>query len=398
MRWRFRHVLVDEAQDLNPIQYRLLELIVGSRRDLYLVGDPAQAIYGFNGSDPTLLSGIADRLPGVEVIRLPTNHRSTPQIVAAGAHVLRAGDASSTAVSPRPDGAAVRVVAADDEAHEASLVATFVRSLDPAPVRAGAVAVLARTNHQLIRLTEVLQTAGVPIRQGRLGPGTPLGAAVRTATALPSATRLREWAHDTLDDDTLDAERRVAAAVLEYLREHPVGDGAGLRWWIATTNPFDEEETLGVELLTFHGAKGREWPTVVVTGVETGLVPHRSATTIAGRIEEARLLHVALDPRHRPPRRHLVATARWLQPAAEPVDHRARRRPGANRPRADRAAQLRPPAGPGDRRAAGVARAGGALAPVCCRPSCARTASWWPSPPPRRCRPRRWPPSPASAC
>ncbi len=65
--------------------------------------------------------------------------------------------------------------------------------------------------------------------------------------------------------------------------------------WIAATNPFsDPGDGVGVELLTFHAAKGREWHTVVVTGVETGLVPHRSATTVEARAEEARLLHVAM--------------------------------------------------------------------------------------------------------
>ena len=125
---------------------------------------------------------------------------------------------------------------------------------------------------------------------------------MRTATAQPSASRLRGWAHDVLDaeadgppDDTEAAERRVAVAVLEFLRDQPFGDGAALRSWIATSDPFTVEGAGGgVELLTFHGAKGREWHTVVVTGVETGSVPHRSATTIAAKAEEARLLHVAI--------------------------------------------------------------------------------------------------------
>lgn len=297
LRWRFRHVLVDEAQDLNPVQYRLLEQLVGTRRDLYLVGDPAQAIYGFNGSDPTLLSGVADRLPGVELVRLPTNHRCTPQIVAAGAHVLRAADASSTAVASRSDGAIVRVVAADDEGHETALVATFLRSLDPGLVQGSAgVAVLARTNQQLRRLDDALVAAGVPVRRRPLADGSPLGRAVRAAAALPSAARLREWAHDTIDDEDEpadSADRQLAPVVLQFLRDHPTGDGASLRSWLAITNPFSDSSA-GVDLLTFHGAKGREWPVVVVTGVETGLVPYRLATTNAARAEEARLLHVAL--------------------------------------------------------------------------------------------------------
>jgi DNA helicase II / ATP-dependent DNA helicase PcrA len=301
VRWRFRHVLVDEAQDLNPVQFRLLELVVGGRDDLYLVGDPAQAIYGFNGSDPTLLTDIAERLPGVEVIRLPTNHRSTPQVVAAGAHVLERSGHETEIASSRPDGEPVTKVEGRDEIHEAAEVARLVRSLDPALVRSSQVAILARTNAQLSRLARAATEAGVALRRIVLQPGSPLANTVRAVTALPSATRLRGWAHDVLDapgdaaDPVESAERRVAAAVLEFLRDQPLGDGAGLRAWIQATEPFSTPgNSGGVELLTFHGAKGREWHTVVVTGVETGLVPHRSATTVAARAEEARLLHVAL--------------------------------------------------------------------------------------------------------
>jgi DNA helicase II / ATP-dependent DNA helicase PcrA len=305
VRWRFRHVLVDEAQDLNPLQYRLLELVVGGRGDLYLVGDPAQAIYAFNGSDPTLLSEIGDRLPGIEIIRLPTNHRSTPQIVAAGGHVLRLSGQEVDERSSRPDGSSVSILATANEIDEATQVAQLLRSIDPDLLRLGHVAVLARTNAQLSRLGKACTDAGVTLRRSALEPGSPLANAVRSVTALPSATRLRGWAHDVLDVDVSapgepadaveTAERRLAAAVLEFLREQPLGDGAALRAWIAGTDPFTTaDDAIGVDLLTFHGAKGREWHTVVVTGVETGLVPHRSATTVAARAEEARLLHVAL--------------------------------------------------------------------------------------------------------
>ena len=90
VRWRFRHVLVDEAQDLNPLQHRFIEQLRLGRDDLFLVGDPAQAIYGFNGADPALLLDVSTRFPGIEIVRLPTNHRSTPQVVDTGAHALRA--------------------------------------------------------------------------------------------------------------------------------------------------------------------------------------------------------------------------------------------------------------------------------------------------------------------
>ena len=304
IRWRFRHVLVDEAQDLNPVQHQLLRQLTSTRRDLFLVGDPAQAIYAFNGSDPTLLTDVDRHLPGIEVIRLSTNRRCSPQIVEAGRHVLAAAGQASDAVSARGDGVPVEVVVGADEEDEAARVAAIVRALPHERVHRGAVAVLARTHEQLKGLRAAFTHARVPIRRVALAPGSTLAATVRTATMLTSAAQLRAWAHDVLDvppdasgspaGDREQAERRVAAVVLDFLREQPLGDGFGLRGWVAATNPFrDPADGEGVELLTFHAAKGREWHTVVVTGVETGLVPHRSAGTVDAKAEEARLLHVA---------------------------------------------------------------------------------------------------------
>ena len=324
VRWRFRHLLVDEAQDLNPLQHAVVDLLRQGRNDLFLVGDPSQAVYGFNGADPSLLVDVETRFPGIEVVRLPVNHRCTPQIVAAGVHVLTATDQASPLVSNRGDGPTVERLAADDEADEARRITQFILRCDPNLVRTGEVAVLARTNAQLGPIADALDTAGLPVRRHATASGTPLQAAVRHVAALGSASRLRGWAHDVLDappvpqslrhraheprrvadartsndnnnddDGDGDPERRVAAAVLDFLREHTFGDGATFRAWVATTNPFDDATTEGVDLLTFHAAKGREWHTVVVTGVESSLVPHKSASTAAAKAEEGRLLYVA---------------------------------------------------------------------------------------------------------
>jgi DNA helicase-2/ATP-dependent DNA helicase PcrA len=320
VRFRYRHVLVDEAQDLNPVQFGLLRALVGDRRDLFLVGDPTQSIYAFNGSDPALLGDVEAHFPGVEIVRLPVNHRSTPAVVDAGMHVLRTSGQAADAVAAREDGPPVAIHAAADPQAEAQLVARLARDLDPGVVRRGDVGVVARTNAQLPALAAALEAAGLPVRRDAITPGSPLAAAVRAATSLPSASRLRAWAHDVTEDVVTEpevghpatataaradsamtetaeqaAQRRVAGAVLEFLRDHPGGDGAALRAWIATTNPFSSGPgDGGIEVLTFHGAKGREWQSVFVTGVETGLVPHRSATTGEAKAEEARLLHVAL--------------------------------------------------------------------------------------------------------
>ncbi len=304
VRWRFRHVLVDEAQDLNPLQHTLVDLLRAGRDDLFLVGDPSQAVYAFNGADPTLLIDVETRFPGVEIVRLPVNHRSTPQVVAAGVQVLTASGQPSPLVSNRADGPTVEQVVADDELDEARRTVQLIVRCDPNLVRTGEVAVLARTNAQLTAFAEALQVAGIAVRRSATASGSPLQAAVRQAAALGSASRLRGWAHDVLDApdspgtgiaaaDEPDPERRVAAAVLEFLREQTLGDGATFRAWVATTNPFDDATTDGVDLLTFHAAKGREWHTVIVTGVESSLMPHKSAGTAAAKAEEARLLYVA---------------------------------------------------------------------------------------------------------
>lgn len=299
--WRFRHVLVDEAQDLNPLQHRLVAALA-EPGDLYLVGDPAQAIYGFNGADPALLVDVETRFPGIEVIRLPANHRSTPQVVAAGVHALARGDGDAPAeqlAATRPDGVAVRVVSHVDEAAEAASVAAAIGAADPALVRTGHVAVLARTHATLEPVRAALGAAGIAIRHAPDGPGSELAPLLRQAYRLGSGRDLREWGHAQLEeaaergDDDDAALPRVGRAVLDFVLEQPGGDGAALRAWVDSTDPFGAS-TAGVELATFHAAKGREWHTVLLVGCETSLVPHRSARTAPARTEEARLFYVAI--------------------------------------------------------------------------------------------------------
>jgi DNA helicase-2/ATP-dependent DNA helicase PcrA len=236
-------------------------------------------------------------------------------------------DQPSPLVSNRADGPLVERLVADDEGDEAKKVAQFILRSDPNLVRTGEIAVLARTNKQLGLFEDALRTLGLPVRRSATASGSPLQVAVRQAAALGSASQLRAWAHDVLDapvvlidptpaetrqyehqtrdtrraasrsdnppDPDADPERRVAAGVLEFLRDQTLGDGAGFRSWVATTNPFQDASTDGVELLTFHASKGREWHTVIVSGVESSLVPHKSATTAATKAEEGRLLYVA---------------------------------------------------------------------------------------------------------
>lgn len=305
-RWRFRHLLVDEAQDLNPLQQNFVDVLRSGVDDLFLVGDPAQSIYGFTGSDPGLLVEVDRRFPGVEVIRLPVNHRCTPQVVGAGVSVLSHAGVDGDLRSGREDGPAIVVERHPDERAEAAAVAAAIARLDPGGLRSGQAAVLARTHHQCKLVEEALRSAGVTVRARGLTADPATRRTLDAARRRQSASALREWAHSVLDEPTTETTgvehggaddvtpAMVAAAALDHLRQQPDGDGTTFAGWLTTEDPFGRRDRDGVEVLTFHAAKGREWHRVWVVGVESGSVPHRSATTRDALAEEARLLYVAI--------------------------------------------------------------------------------------------------------
>ena len=300
-RWRIRHLFVDEAQDLNPLQLEVLELWRGDRDQLTLVGDPSQSIYGFNGSDPTILTNLESRFPGIEVVRLGTNYRCTPQVVAAGLNALTNGGASvPDLVSARPNGSAIRIHGFADEHLEATGIADIIDEIGRERGSWRSTAVLARTNAQLPPIRAALEARGVPARILGAAAADPVQRATREVGDLPSASRIATWsrdARDPSDDDATEditARRTVADAVDEFLRGGG-GDGRAFLAWVRANRPFDVvTDSNVVELLTFHGAKGREWDHVVVAGCEVGLMPHSSAKSDLERAEEIRLAYVAI--------------------------------------------------------------------------------------------------------
>lgn len=294
--WRLRHFFVDEAQDLNPLQLAVIQAWRGDRDDVTVVGDPAQAIYGFNGSDPTILLELEKHFPGVEVVRLDTNYRCTPEIVSAGLRVLQRLDAPLPALrSARSPGRQPLVIEFADEADEASGVAAFVERMRVEQWRD--TAILARTNAQLPALRTALEAAGVPSTLSGSASADPVQRAVREAAERTNRHQLAAWSRDAREpsdesDDDIAARRQVADAVDEFLREGGK-DGLGFSAWARINRPFRRDDD-GVELLTFHAAKGREWSTVVLVGAEGGIVPHSSARTAAEVAEEVRLAYVAI--------------------------------------------------------------------------------------------------------
>ena len=291
-RWRFRHLFVDEAQDMNPLQYRLFDAIRGGRADVFVVGDPMQAIYGWNGADRRLFDRLPDVIRGVTVIRLGRNYRCTPEIVAAARHVGRAG---ADLRSVRAPGAAVVLRGFHDERAEAAGIADLlwrrVAAAESAPWRS--CAVLVRTNAQVQPILDALARADVPVRTARTSRD--LAAAVADVSQHGSRHALAAWATDALLEESSEAQRWVAARVREFLSLDQPGlvDGRTFAAWLRASADVQPEGE-GVEVLTFHSAKGREWDSVVVAGAEVGLLPHASAGTGERAEEETRLAYVAL--------------------------------------------------------------------------------------------------------
>jgi DNA helicase II / ATP-dependent DNA helicase PcrA len=271
IRWRTRHLFVDEMQDVNPAQFRLLTSMLADEPDLFVVGDPNQSVYGFNGADPTLLDRLPEILRGTAVIRLDENHRCTPQVVAVATAVLREGGGFGTGgevVLPRTtrvDGPVPKVVSHQSAEDEAAWVADRAKMSRTPGRRWSSIAVLTRTNAQLAVVQAALDTARVPnqVAGADLGPASDL-----------RGDGDKRGGHDDGDDGDRGRGRG------------PEDDA-----WSLPDAAGDRD---GVVLTTFHRAKGLQWPTVLVLGLGAGLMPIASAQTPAAIDEERRLLYVAL--------------------------------------------------------------------------------------------------------
>ena len=255
VRWRYRHLFVDEMQDVNPAQFRLLGLLCSDDGDLFTVGDPNQAVYGWNGADPSLLADLPALMPGTRVLRLDDNHRSSPQIVRTATAVLEAGESAPRSV--RPDGPVPQIRANDHEDAEADWVAGQVWLSHQPGRRWEHIAVLARTNAQLRLVGAALDRQRIPWRHAGhdLGPASDIDRE-ESGTAEPRLL------HEGRSPTPLDRPDGRSDAVV---------------------------------LSTFHRAKGLQWPAVFVIGLSDAFVPIPTARTPSARAEERRLLYVALS-------------------------------------------------------------------------------------------------------
>ncbi|MFY9931754.1 MAG: ATP-dependent helicase, partial [Streptosporangiaceae bacterium] len=155
----FRYFVVDEYQDVNPLQKLLLDAWLGDRDDLCVVGDPNQVIYSFTGATSSYLTGFTTEFPDATVVRLVRDYRSTPQVVALANQIAQAG---VPLVAQRPPGPPPVLTEFGDDTEEAEGVAVQIQALLARGVTAKEIAVLVRINADTERFEQALATAKVP--------------------------------------------------------------------------------------------------------------------------------------------------------------------------------------------------------------------------------------------
>jgi DNA helicase-2/ATP-dependent DNA helicase PcrA len=322
----FRYFVVDEYQDVNPLQKLLLDAWLGDRDELCVVGDPHQVIYSFTGATPDYLTGFTAEFPGARMVRLVRDYRSTPQVVSVANQLMRSGHAL---VAQRPPGAQPVLTKYRDDADEAAGVAVQIRSLIAAGVPAREIAVLVRINADTERFEQALAQAKVPyvVRGAERFYERPV---VRQALVLFRGAARGEAAGDrtspgdpTSPGDTLPSAVRHVLTGIGFTGSPPAGGGAVRERWeslaaiaqladdLYATRPqaslsdFAAELTQraelghapavqGVTLASMHAAKGLEWDAVLLPGLVEGLMPIVHARTPGAIEEERRLLYVAV--------------------------------------------------------------------------------------------------------
>ncbi|QHF97056.1 ATP-dependent DNA helicase [Streptomyces sp. NHF165] len=335
VRTQYQHFVVDEYQDVSPLQQRLLELWVGDRDSLCVVGDASQTIYSFTGATPDHLLDFRTRHPDATVVKLVRDYRSTPQVVHLANSLLghargRAAEHRLELVSQRDTGPDPVFTEYADEPAEAEGLVRRIRALLASGVPAAQIAVLYRVNAQSELYEQALADAGIPCRLRGAERFFERPEVKEAGVALRGAARA--GANDALLDDAVDLPSQVRAVLTTkgWTPEPPPGAGVARDRWeslaalvrlagdYASAHPratladlvaeLDERAKAqhappveGVTLASLHAAKGLEWDAVFLTGLTDGMLPITYAKTDEQLEEERRLLYVGITRA----RRHL---------------------------------------------------------------------------------------------
>ena len=303
---RYSWFSVDEYQDTNRLQEDLLRLWLGDRRDLCVVGDPDQTIYSFTGASSDYLLTFTDRYADARVVRLSRNYRSTPQVIGLANRLIPGRELRSTGTNgPEPE---LRSFA-DGEDEVAALVGR-IRALDMPLTE---MAILVRTNAQLVGLEAALTAAEIPftVRGVRFFARPDVRAAIRAlrtdAVGRLSRIVVTRWRTELGFDEAeppgsgAEARDRHAAmgTLLAIARQLEAAQpDATVADYLAELERRDAAEAAaegdGVTLSTLHRAKGLEWDAVFLPQLEEGTLPIRQSADAGAIAEERRLLYVGI--------------------------------------------------------------------------------------------------------
>ena len=309
VRDQYRYFTVDEYQDVSPLQQRLLNLWLGDREEICVVGDAAQTIYSFAGASSAFLLGFTKRYPKAQVIRLSRGYRSTPEIISAANAILRQGgmigEHGHELASMNSHGAKPEIAKFESNASEANFIVNKIAELRVKAGDSAEIAILTRTNSQLDIFERELRAAGIASQiksSERFFERIDVRDAmrvIRSASVLP--TEGGDWYSDLIavlrpfgDTDYVQAFLALARSMKEA-SEEAIGPStpATLRTFLRELEDRAEQNnppTLpGVVLATLHAAKGLEWEHVFLAGVSEGILPMGEDIE-----EERRLFYVGL--------------------------------------------------------------------------------------------------------
>lgn len=320
VREQYRYFVVDEYQDVSPLQQRLLDLWLGDREDLCVVGDASQTIYSFAGATPQFLLGFSRRYPEAALVQLERNYRSTPAIIDSANRLMRDRPGSLHLLAAKDDsgvnssvGVAPTIENHRNDSAEARAVATRIAELVHSGTTPQNIAVLYRVNAQSVAIGTALDDAGISfqVRGGSRFFDLPevkqaimmlKGATiVKTEEALfktvSDVLRSLGWSqHPPEVGGAVRTRWESLNALMLLAEEQPRGTGLTefVTELVERSSSQHEPTMAAVTLATLHSAKGLEWDAVFLIGLQEGLMPIGYATTESAIEEERRLLYVGI--------------------------------------------------------------------------------------------------------
>jgi DNA helicase-2/ATP-dependent DNA helicase PcrA len=309
VREQFRFFVIDEYQDVSPVQRALLDAWRGGHSEVCVVGDPNQTVFGFAGASDEHLLRFESEFPGATTVELDRNYRSTPEIVRLANSTVP--NSRLELVSMRESGPAPRVIVSATDEDEAHAVGNAIRvaiesGSDPADI-----SVLYRINVQSLVLEKVLGDMRIPFRvrggrffdepvvtqalvlvRGRLQ--TDPGASARDTMALILRENLG-WLSKP-PANPVDRHAWDIMSTLAQIAENLPGTATVIDLAADLKHRADNEmepAVSAVTLSTIHNAKGLEWDTVFVIGMSEGLFPLSYSMGDGPMQEERRLAYVA---------------------------------------------------------------------------------------------------------